>query len=120
LYDVQKDTKIIKHDSSLNPINATRLFSRTNRPDTLSLENDVPIDPTRERQPTLRNVLSAVPILDGYNVPIAKFINECRGVQKAISPQEEASLVILLRGKLRGRVRKALRSATICYRTTIQ
>jgi len=68
----------------------------------------MPIDPTRERQPTFRNVLSAVPIFDGYNVPITEFINECRGVQKAISPQEEASLVILFQGKLRGRVRKAL------------
>jgi len=40
--------------------------------------------------------------------PSIEFINKCGGVQNAISLQEEASIVILLRGKLRGRARKAL------------
>jgi len=41
-------------------------------------------------------------------MPITEFLNECCGMQNAISPQEETSVVILLRGKLRGRARKAL------------
>jgi len=60
-------------------------------------------DPMRGRQPTLRDVLFAVPIFDGYNVPITEFINKCREVQNVVSPQE-ANIVILLRDDLRGRV----------------
>jgi len=45
-------------------------------------------------------------------VPITEFINECRGVQNAVSPQEEKNIIIL-RGKLRGRARKAPSSIII-------
>jgi len=43
-------------------------------------------------------------------VHITEFINEllCRGVQNAILPQKEASVVAYLRDKLRGQARKAL------------
>jgi len=52
-------------------------------------------DPTRERQPTLRAVLSAIHIFDEYNVPITEFINECHEVQSAVSLQKKANVVIL-------------------------
>jgi len=39
---------------------------------------------------------------------LLQFINECWEIQNAVSPQEEANVVILFRGKLRGRARKAL------------
>jgi len=55
----------------------------------------MPTDPTRGRQPTLRAVLSAIHIFDGYNVPITEFINECHEVQSAVSPQKKANVVIL-------------------------
>jgi len=78
---------------------------------TYSIENDMSIDPTRGRRLTLRNILSAVPIFDYILYPIdimcLSFINECRDVQN-ISSQEKASVEILLRGKLHGRIRKAL------------
>jgi len=39
---------------------------------------------------------------------IIEFINECHGVQNAVSSQEEASVVILFRGKLRGRAQGSI------------
>jgi len=40
---------------------------------------------------------------------ITEFINECRGIQNAILPQEEANIILHLRSKLRiGQARKAL------------
>jgi len=39
---------------------------------------------------------------------ITEFINECRRVQNAILPQEEANIVLHLRSKFHGRARKAL------------
>jgi len=71
--------KTIKHDS---PQTLPESYQRdaivqreiTNRPDIPSLEKNMPIDPTRGRQPTLRDVLSPVPIFDGYNVPITELI----------------------------------------------
>jgi len=44
--------------------------------------------PMRRRQSTLRDVLPAVAIFDGYNVPITEFIKECRGVQNAVLPRQ--------------------------------
>jgi len=41
-------------------------------------------------------------------VHITEFINECRGIQNVILPQEEASVVTYLRSKLRGEARQAL------------
>jgi len=49
----------------------------------------------------LRDVLSVVFIFNRYNVPIIQFIAvnaECREVQNAVSLQEKANIVILLRG----------------------
>jgi len=84
-----KGYETIKHDSpQILPKSYQRhaIVQReiTNRPDTPSLENDIFIDPMRG-QSTLRNVLSTVPIFDGYNVPITEFLNECRGVQNFFS-----------------------------------
>jgi len=71
-----------------------------------SLESDLPADLTRGRVLILRETLLTILISDGYN--ITEFINECRGIQNAILPQEEASVVVYLRSKLRGEARKAL------------
>jgi len=97
--DIQKGTKTIKSDSSQNlpeshQHDATVQRETINRPDT-SLENDMLTHPTRGRQPTLLRehpLLSTVTIFDSYNVPITEFINECRRVQNAVSPQEETSV----------------------------
>jgi len=87
-----KQSNTTPHKSFLNSINAMRLFREiTNHSDTLSLENDMFTDPMQGGQPTLRDVLSTVPIInsnnkfDGYNVPITEFLNECRGVQNFFS-----------------------------------
>jgi len=61
----------------------------------------MPTDPMQVRQPMLHDVLPFVAILDGYNVPITQFINECCEVQNTVFPQKEANVVILLRDKLR-------------------
>jgi len=79
-----------------------------NRPDTSLVGNDLPTDLTRGRVLTLRETLLTVPMSDGYNVHITEFINECRGIQNVILPQEEASVVTYLRSKLRGEARQAL------------
>jgi len=72
---------------------------------------------------TLHETLVAIPISDGYNVHITEFINECRGIQNVILPQEEASslsLVAYLRGKFhRGQVRKAFHQQQFA-RTTLE
>jgi len=109
----EKDAEIIRHDSlQALPLiyqpNAAVQREIINRPDILSLENDVPAELTRGRVLTLRETLFAIPISDGYNVHIIKFITECRGIQNAILPHEEASVVAYLRSKLRGEARKAL------------
>jgi len=79
-----------------------------NHSDISLLEDDLPTDLTRGRVLTLRETLLTVPISDGYNVHITEFINECRGIQNVILPQE-ASVVSYLRSKLRGEVaRQAL------------
>jgi len=111
LNDNQKSTKTIKHNApqilpesyQRNSIVQHKII---NRPNTLSLENDMPTDPIR--QLTLRDILFAILIFDGYNVPITQFINECHEVQNTVFPQEEANIIILLRSKLHGRARKAL------------
>jgi len=78
------------------------------RPD-ISLEgNDLPTHLTRGRVLTLRETLLTIPMSDGYNVDITEFINECRGIQKVILPEEEASVVTYIRSKLRGEARQAL------------
>jgi len=122
LHDIRKGTKIIKHASHklFESYQRDAIFQReiTNRPNTPSVENNMPTDPTRGQQPTLHDVLSAVPIF-GYNdiMPITEFINDYREIQNAISPQEETNVVILLRGKLRGRARKALQAIIYYYKT---
>jgi hypothetical protein len=65
-------------------------------------------DLTRRQHPTLRDILTAVPVFDGYNMPLSQFINECREVQNALLPHEEANVLILLRSKLRGWTRQAI------------
>jgi hypothetical protein len=70
-----------------------------------SLE-DVQPDPTQGWQPILRDILTAVPVFDGYNMPPSQFIKECREVQNALLPHEKANVLILLR-KLRGQARRA-------------
>jgi len=56
----------------------------------------MPTNPTQGRQSTFCDVLSAVPVFDGYNVPIIQFIDKCREVQNAISPQKKTNVVTLL------------------------
>jgi len=60
----------------------------------------------------LRNISSAVPMFYGYNVPISQFVNDCREIQSVVLPHEETNILILLRGKLHGRIRKALHNRT--------
>jgi len=50
-------------------------------------------------------------MFDGYNISISQFINECREIQNAFSPQEEVNVVILLRDKLRGRAQLTTESS---------
>jgi len=60
--------KTIKYNSPQNlpqiPLMPRDYSETINRPDTSSLENDMPTDPTRGRQPMLRDVLSVVSIFD--------------------------------------------------------
>jgi len=85
----------------------TNLHETVIRPDSPSLE-DVAPNPTRSWQRTLRDIVDPIPVFNGYNPPLSQFIRECREVQTAVSPDEEANVLILLRGKLRGRARQAL------------
>jgi len=53
------------------------------------------------------------PIFDGFNIPLSQFIRECREVESAVMPHEEANVLILFRGKLSGRARQGRHFATI-------
>jgi len=68
----------------------------------------MPINPSEYGKPMFRNIFSAIPMFDEYNMPIFQFVNECYEIQSAVSSQEEANVVILFRSKLRGRTCKAL------------
>jgi len=92
LNNSQKGTKTIKHNTlqilpesyQHDSIVQHKIINRSNTP---SLENDMSTDPIR--QLTLRDILFAILIFDGYNVPITQFINECHEVQNTVFPQEE-------------------------------
>ncbi|KAH0945138.1 hypothetical protein HN011_003376, partial [Eciton burchellii] len=69
------------------------------RPDIPSLEDATPVS-RQGQQPTLRDILTPVPQFDGLNIPLSQFIRECREVETAVTPNEEANILILLRERL--------------------
>ncbi|KAH0944387.1 hypothetical protein HN011_012507, partial [Eciton burchellii] len=108
--NLQKNGVTLKHDdrqipSETDQNHSSNLNETVIRPDSPSLENAAP---GSSRQLTLRDILTPVPIFDGYNISLSQFIRECREVQITVSPDEEANVLILLRGKLRGSALQAL------------
>ncbi|KAH0944444.1 hypothetical protein HN011_009616, partial [Eciton burchellii] len=96
--------------SEIHPDHSSIQVETGIRPNTPSLEDATPVS-RLGRQPTLREILTPVPRFDiplGFNIPLSQFIRECREVECAVMPHEEANVLILLRGKLTGRSRQAL------------
>jgi len=109
---VKENRVTVKHDdhqapSEIHPDHSPIRTETRIRPDTPSLVDATPVC-RLGRQPTLRDILTAVPQFDGFNIPLSQFIKECREVETAVTPNEEANVLILLRGKLSGRARQAL------------
>jgi len=65
----------------------------------------MPNDPSRAWKSSLRDLIASVPMFDGGNIFISKYINAYRSVQT--THQEEADMILLI-GKLHGRMYKAL------------
>jgi len=110
--NLQNNGVTVKHDdpqvpSEIDQNHSPNQIESAIRPKSPSLENAAPASRQR-REPTLRDILTPVPEFDGYNIPLSQFIRECREVETAVSPDEEANVLLLLRGKLRGRARQAL------------
>jgi len=66
----QDDTQVPTETNQNHPSN---LYEAIIRPDSPSLEDAVP-ESTRSRQPTLRDILTPVPVFDGYIIPLSQFI----------------------------------------------
>jgi hypothetical protein len=99
-HDDPQSPSEIHHDRSPIQIETTIC------PDTPSLEDATPV--SKRGQSTLRDILSPVQQFDGFSIPLSQFIRECREVETAVTPNEEANVLILLRGKLSGRARQVL------------
>ncbi|KAH0946925.1 hypothetical protein HN011_010350, partial [Eciton burchellii] len=106
-YDVrslQDNGVTVKHEkpqvpSAINQDRSPNQIETAIHPDSPSLEDAAPVS-SQNRQPTLRDILTPVPEFDGYNIPLSQFIRECREVETAVSPDEEANVLILLRYKM--------------------
>jgi hypothetical protein len=109
---LQENRMTVKHDDPQAPSEIHQDCSPNQiqtaiRPDTPSSEDATPVS-RQGRQPMLRDILTPVPQFDGFNIPLSQFIRECCKVETAVTPNEEANVLILLRSKLRGRARQAL------------
>jgi len=90
--------KIDQHNKSTVRLTIDRLKSPSSESD---------ISETTEWS-SLLEIIAPVPIFDGYNITVSRFINSCRHVQRQVSRQEEADVVRLLKNKLYGKAYMAL------------
>ncbi|KAH0944420.1 hypothetical protein HN011_007244, partial [Eciton burchellii] len=110
--NLQENMVTVKHGDPQVPLEIDKDRSSNQietaiRPDNPSLEDAAPIS-RQGRQPTLRDILTPVPQFDSFNISLSQFNSECREVETAVSLNEETNVLILLRGKLRGRALQAL------------
>lgn len=65
-------------------------------------------EPSPAPKITYREATDLVPIFDGYNIPLNKFVSACRQARDILPPNYERSLTRLLVAKLQGRARSAV------------
>lgn len=73
-------------------------------------QNEVNVRDDRELPANIKfkDALESVPIFNGYNVPVLRFVRACKRARDMFRPHQELGLTQLLRNKLKGHAATAL------------
>lgn len=66
----------------------------------------------RNQNLKFKDALESVPIFNGYNIPVLRFIRSCKRARDMFTPNLESNLTQLLRNKLKGHAATALEDYT--------